>query len=524
MLILRHLESYPMPLEVELADCFTVGVIGDWNLGGQAIQLIGSAFDLLLTDLNGCEKLRGLGFENVRYVALWGYKPAIHRCLPDVKRDLDVVMIGNFNTSVQRQRARWIARVAQLASSRLVCLTDGVFGDDYTRMLNRAKIVFNHSIRGEMNARAFEAPACGALMFYERENRELAEFLTPGQECVLYSDEDLERLLEYYLDHDDERLKMAQAGRQRVQGRTYPEDVLERMLSAARAGLQDRPPTGRPAFRQLAPYERLDRFCDQWIATSLWPRALWTILKEAAERAPADPVVGLRLACLAMTPLPGLTPAVARASGLLNQVLAIDPENVAAAVSLARLGEGLDEREPWLSRAAELLESSLRPEQVRGPYLRHGSWQTLDVEIEAVYCNHVFGSAEWLDAMRSVLAWFVTDGLAAAALDRGATERASELAAKALQFRNIGSTRLHRARALRALGKLQLAADEYQQSLRDEPLSRDAWIELLTLLAELGQVAEFEVGFRAAANIARACPPFADWLPALERLTPPNGS
>src|SRR5215813_14018611 len=41
------LEYHPVPQGIEEADCFTVGVVGDWNLGGQAFQQIGGAFDLL---------------------------------------------------------------------------------------------------------------------------------------------------------------------------------------------------------------------------------------------------------------------------------------------------------------------------------------------------------------------------------------------------------------------------------------------------------------------------------------------
>src|SRR5205807_214149 len=40
-----------------------------------------------------------------------------------------------------------------------------VFGDEYRKLLSRARIVFNRSIRGECNKRVFEAAATGALLF-----------------------------------------------------------------------------------------------------------------------------------------------------------------------------------------------------------------------------------------------------------------------------------------------------------------------------------------------------------------------
>src|SRR5438132_3738527 len=100
--------------------------------------------------------------------------------------------------------------------------------------MRRARIVFNRSVRGECNKRAFEAAAAGALLFQEAENREVREYFGETNhrgaestearssteqdcgECVLYDEGSLEELLEYYLAHEDERKAIAEAGRRRV--------------------------------------------------------------------------------------------------------------------------------------------------------------------------------------------------------------------------------------------------------------------------------------------------------------------
>ena len=46
--------------------------------------------------------------------------------------------------------------------------------------------------RGEMNLRAFEVPACGAMLMMESSNLEVRECFVPGHEVVLYGDDDLE--------------------------------------------------------------------------------------------------------------------------------------------------------------------------------------------------------------------------------------------------------------------------------------------------------------------------------------------
>ena len=71
-------------------------------------------------------------------------------------------MIGNLSATVQRERAPWLARVARLADRCRVRIAGGVYGEEYTRLMNATRITFNRSIRGEMNMRCYEAAACGS--------------------------------------------------------------------------------------------------------------------------------------------------------------------------------------------------------------------------------------------------------------------------------------------------------------------------------------------------------------------------
>ena len=98
----------------------------------------------------------------------------------------------------------------------------GVFGENYRALLRRARIVFNHSLRGECNRRAFEAPAGRGPAVPGNRNREVLSFFENGKECVFYTDDNLETLLEYYLTHEDERRALAEAGHRRVQEYGFP--------------------------------------------------------------------------------------------------------------------------------------------------------------------------------------------------------------------------------------------------------------------------------------------------------------
>src|SRR5262249_25094678 len=92
----------------------------------------------------------------------------------------------------------------------------GVFGESYQRLLTRSRIVFHASNKHKVGPRAFEAATTGALIFQERDNRELPEYFRDRQECVYYDPDSVEGLLEHYLEHEEERRNLAEAARFRV--------------------------------------------------------------------------------------------------------------------------------------------------------------------------------------------------------------------------------------------------------------------------------------------------------------------
>ena len=89
----------------------------------------------------------------------------------------------------------------------------------YVKLLNQSKITLNlhhkQSIEST-NFRTFEALACGAFVLVDY-NPELEKLFEIGKEIVVYKNvEDLKKLISYYLDHPEEREKIAKAGMERV--------------------------------------------------------------------------------------------------------------------------------------------------------------------------------------------------------------------------------------------------------------------------------------------------------------------
>lgn len=84
---------------------------------------------------------------------------------------------------------------------------------EMAKIYSRAKIVFNKSDRGEINMRAFEALASGALLVTERNSEGLEDILQDRKHCVFYDSlAQAFAVIRYYLEHEEERSQIAHAG------------------------------------------------------------------------------------------------------------------------------------------------------------------------------------------------------------------------------------------------------------------------------------------------------------------------
>jgi GT2 family glycosyltransferase/predicted Zn-dependent protease len=200
--------SAPVPL---------VGLAADANLLWHFYRLRLPSCELVLADAPTVDALTRAGFGQARAANLFGLARAfLEEPWPEAPRNIDVLFVGNTHPAVQRRRLPWLGRLARLADRWRVVIDAGVFGADYRRLLGRARVVFNHSVRGECNQRALEAAAAGALLFQEADNREVGNLFRDRQECVLYTEDNWEELLEHYLGHEGQRAALAAAARARV--------------------------------------------------------------------------------------------------------------------------------------------------------------------------------------------------------------------------------------------------------------------------------------------------------------------
>ncbi|MCP4641499.1 MAG: glycosyltransferase [bacterium] len=194
---------HPPPMGIEDAPVRTAALVSDWNVFHRPLSVNLARYDVALCDRAGVDALATDLVTPHYLMPLYSQISTIHKPYP-VERDLDIVFIGNLDHTAHLGRARFLERLAKLSDRYRVVITAGVYGEDYGRLLSRARIVFNHSIRGELNLRVFETIACGALPVLEEDNLEVRDWFDPDVDIVLYNETNFEERIAHFLDNPQE--------------------------------------------------------------------------------------------------------------------------------------------------------------------------------------------------------------------------------------------------------------------------------------------------------------------------------
>jgi spore maturation protein CgeB len=161
------------------------------------------------------------------------FDPTIHRPVALTAEEqkefgCDVSFVGRW----EPDREKLLERVAKLgtrlhiwgtgwkyAKSYLIkkaCRLQPVLGDDYAKAICASKIslgLLSKLARDLITQRSVEIPACGGFMLAERTEEHLAHF-SENLEAAYFGDaEEMCQKIEYYLNHEQKREKIAMAGR-----------------------------------------------------------------------------------------------------------------------------------------------------------------------------------------------------------------------------------------------------------------------------------------------------------------------
>lgn len=202
-----------------------VTVVGDWHYNFSALSGCLHGCDYIFADRAGTRRLKEHGIDHVEWWPAYGHSP--NQCQRRNEAPLfDVTFIGRLNFHSHRTRSRYLAKLTLLKEQYRVRIARDIHGPDYFEALARSRIVVNDGVRGEMNMRAYEATACGTLLFMHANNLEISEFLRDGEDCVYFEENNLLSLLTHYLENESLRRCVAESGCRRIQQHTLEQQLV----------------------------------------------------------------------------------------------------------------------------------------------------------------------------------------------------------------------------------------------------------------------------------------------------------
>lgn len=164
------------------------------------------------------------GIKNVYWLPL-ACDPDVHGKI-DIEKKYNVSFVGNIKNSPERL---YLIKILQEKFN--INLKKCHFRD-MAMTYSKSKIVFNKSVKDDLNMRVFEGLCSGSLLVTDEANGSgLTELFQHGKHLVIYRNkEELLELMEYYLENDKERERIAMEGMREVLSRHTYEHRIKEMI------------------------------------------------------------------------------------------------------------------------------------------------------------------------------------------------------------------------------------------------------------------------------------------------------
>jgi hypothetical protein len=232
------------PRNIEKLPCLTACYLIDVHVDIACRIEMAKFFDVVfIAQKDYVEVFRKRGIQNVWWLPL-ASDPDIYWPL-DLTPEFDIGFVGHTPKDVPRRR-RFLSILSQKYH-----VND--FGRSYSpeesaQVYGRSKIVFNCSVRGDLNMRVFEGMSCGRLLVTDAISNGLEELFLDRKHLVIYRNEkELLGLVDYYLAHDEDRELIARAGLNLAHSEHTYKHRVKKVLEVIRAA-QEGP----------------ERFCASW--------------------------------------------------------------------------------------------------------------------------------------------------------------------------------------------------------------------------------------------------------------------
>jgi len=203
-----------LPIHLEKIKCPKVALIGDSHFGLDWRVEYAKNYDyVFVLFADHLDYFRAGGCKNVFWLPV-ACDPEFHGKY-DLKKIYDIIFIGSTNNQIHFRRNKLLKKILENGFDLHI---DYLALQEMAMAYSRSKIIFNRSVKKDINMRVFESLCSGSLLFTNKlppETR-FEELFQDKKHLLLYEEDNLLSLLEYYLENEAERKMIAEAGRLEV--------------------------------------------------------------------------------------------------------------------------------------------------------------------------------------------------------------------------------------------------------------------------------------------------------------------
>jgi hypothetical protein len=155
-------------------------------------------------------------------------EPTIHQQL-NIEHDIVCGFVGNMNKYRQKY-------FDSLTSKTTIDLISGLNPTEMAQYYNRCQMVFNLSMRGDLNMRTFEAMSCGSMLITQDINNGLRDLFVPNEHVVVHNIDNSAKIIELYKQKPEEVSRIAKNGFELVRDNHTYTHRMEYILTNASGG------------------------------------------------------------------------------------------------------------------------------------------------------------------------------------------------------------------------------------------------------------------------------------------------
>jgi GT2 family glycosyltransferase/2-polyprenyl-3-methyl-5-hydroxy-6-metoxy-1,4-benzoquinol methylase len=223
-------DSFEYRLPTDLRPCAWWAI--DTHINCEWYFVKSQDFDFVFTaQRDGSHRLRKAGISSASWLPL-ACDPEIHRPY-QMDKTFDFCFIGHLFAGPRTD-------LVQLLQQRFPSHFVGErYFEEMAKTYSASRVIFNRSIRNDINMRVFEALACGSLLMTNdlSENGQ-ADLFRDGVHLATYQDaEELVDKISFYLNHEGKRERIAAAGRAQVLAKNTYRHRMEWLLRKVESGL-----------------------------------------------------------------------------------------------------------------------------------------------------------------------------------------------------------------------------------------------------------------------------------------------